>query len=147
LRESAREITGRQSSASEAVKWRELAEVLVTELRIAAGRTAVSSVPAFLAEHLKRRLWKLENRKQPQAGTEGAEARGSMVTQAEARACPDCFGTGMYYPGGFEKGVAKCKHERLGTQADEPEVASETSERASGPTPDGETEGTDELTE
>ena len=147
LRESTREITGRQPSASEAVKWRELAEVLITELRIAAGRTAVSSVPAFLAEHLKRRLWKLENRKQPQTGTEEAEARGPMVTQAEARACPDCFGTGMYYPGGFEKGVAKCKHERLGTQADGSEVASETSERASGPTPDGETEGTDKLTE
>lgn len=27
--------------------------------------------------------------------------------------CPDCFGTGMYYPEGFDKGVAKCRHERL----------------------------------
>lgn len=147
LRESTREITGRQPSASEAVKWRELAEVLITELRIAAGRTTVSSVPAFLAEHLKRRLWKLENRKQSQTGTEEGEARGPTVTQEEARACPDCFGTGMYYPGGFEKGVAKCKHEKLETRAGGSELASETFERASGPAPDDEIEGTNKLTE
>lgn len=27
--------------------------------------------------------------------------------------CPDCLGSGMWYPGGFEKGVAKCRHEKL----------------------------------
>jgi len=27
--------------------------------------------------------------------------------------CPDCQGSGFYYPEGVEKGVAKCKHERL----------------------------------
>jgi hypothetical protein len=113
LRENAKEITGRQPSAADASKWRELAEVLITELRIAAGRTTVSSVPAFLAEHLRRRLWKLENRKQPPAGAGEAEAPGPTVTREEALDCPDCFGTGMYYPGGFEKGVARCKHERL----------------------------------
>lgn len=113
LRENATEITGRQPSAAEAAKWRELAEVLITELRIAAGRTTVSSVPAFLAEHLRRRLWKLENRKQPPAGAGETETPGPTVTREEASECPDCFGTGMYYPGGFEKGVARCKHERL----------------------------------
>jgi len=113
LRESAREITGRQPSAAEAARWRELAEVLITELRIAAGRTTVSSVPSFLAEHLRRRLWKLENRKQTQEGTE-AEASGAAVTREELRECPDCFGTGMWYPEGFDKGVAKCRHEKLG---------------------------------
>lgn len=128
LRESAREITGRQPSAAESAKWRELAEVLVTELRIAAGRTTVSSAPAFLAEHLRRRLWKLENRKQPPAGAGEAEAGGQTATREEARECPDCFGAGMYYPGGFEKGVAKCKHERLRTKAGGAEVVSETSD-------------------
>lgn len=113
LRESAEEITGRQPSAAEAAKWGELAEVLVTELRIAAGRTNVSSVPAFLAEHLRRRLWKLENRRQPPAAEEGAEAAEATVTPEQARECTDCWGTGMYYPGGFEKGVARCRHERL----------------------------------
>jgi hypothetical protein len=27
--------------------------------------------------------------------------------------CPDCHGTGMWYPEGYEKGVAKCRHEKL----------------------------------
>lgn len=118
LRENAREITGRQPSAAEAGKWRELAEVLITELRIAAGRTTVSSVPAFLAEHLRRRLWKLEDRKQPPAGAGEAEASGSTVTRDEARQCPDCFGTGMWYPEGFDKGVARCEHKSLANQED-----------------------------
>ena len=113
LRKNATEITGRQPAATEAAKWRELAEVLIIELRIAAGRTTVSSVPAFLAEHLRRRLWKLENRKLPAAEAGEAEAIGPTITREEVFECPDCFGTGMYYPGGFEKGVARCKHERL----------------------------------
>lgn len=28
--------------------------------------------------------------------------------------CPDCNGTGFWYPEGVEKGVAKCKHEKVG---------------------------------
>jgi hypothetical protein len=32
---------------------------------------------------------------------------------ADAPNCPDCFGTGMWYPEGFDKGVARCRHERL----------------------------------
>lgn len=115
LRENSREITGREPAAAEAAKWRELAEVLITELRIAAGRTTVSSVPAFLAEHLRRRLWKLENRKQPPPAAGGAEAQEPTAARGDARECPDCGGTGMYYPGGFEKGVARCRHERLGS--------------------------------
>jgi hypothetical protein len=31
----------------------------------------------------------------------------------DASACPDCKGTGFYYPQGAEHGVVKCKHERL----------------------------------
>jgi hypothetical protein len=58
VRKTAKEITGREPSKAEAGRWAEVAEVLMTELRIAAGRTTVSSVPAFLAEHLRRRLWK-----------------------------------------------------------------------------------------
>jgi hypothetical protein len=113
LRQAAKEITGKKPTPSEAERWGELAEVLVTELKIAAGRTTVSSVPAFLAEHLRRRLWKLENRKQPPPAAEGGEATEPAVSREEARECPDCWGTGMYYPGGFEKGVARCSHERL----------------------------------
>jgi hypothetical protein len=43
---------------------------------------------------------------------------GSGVQESEPRVdiskCPDCFGTGMWYPEGFEKGVARCRHEKLG---------------------------------
>lgn len=126
LRENAREITGRQPSASDAAKWTELAEVLITELRIAAGRTTVSSVPAFLAEHLRRRLWKLDNRKQPPPGKDETQVQGSTISREEARGCPDCFGTGMYYPGGFEKGVAKCNHKRLRPDTGESECTGTT---------------------
>jgi hypothetical protein len=30
--------------------------------------------------------------------------------------CPDCKGTGFYYPKGVEGGVARCKHEQLGKE-------------------------------
>ena len=36
--------------------------MLVTELKVAASRTAVTSAPAFLAEHLRRRLRKADAR-------------------------------------------------------------------------------------
>lgn len=31
----------------------------------------------------------------------------------DASRCPDCMGTGFYYPSGKEKGVARCEHKRL----------------------------------
>jgi hypothetical protein len=103
-----RELTGKSSSPEH---WRELAELLTAELKIAAGRTTVSSVPAFLAEHLRRRLWKKEKR---QIEAEAAEQKGTtLMPKVDVLKCPDCFGTGMYYPEGYEKGVAKCPHSKL----------------------------------
>ena len=32
--------------------------------------------------------------------------------------CPDCNGTGFYYPQGVEGGVARCRHERLGREGE-----------------------------
>jgi hypothetical protein len=111
VRKTAKEITGKEPSKAEAARWAEVAEVLMTELRIAAGRTTVSSVPAFLAEHLRRRLWKKEKR---QIEAEAAEQKASTPTQKiDATKCPDCFGTGMYYPEGFDKGVTRCPHSKL----------------------------------
>ena len=37
----------------------------------------------------------------------------SSVATFDASACPDCQGTGFYYPNGREQGVAKCPHSRL----------------------------------
>jgi hypothetical protein len=34
----------------------------------------------------------------------------------DASQCPDCSGTGFYYPQGTEGGVARCKHEQLGKE-------------------------------
>ncbi len=31
----------------------------------------------------------------------------------DASSCPECGGTGFYYPEGVEKGVKICKHEKL----------------------------------
>jgi hypothetical protein len=111
LKKASKEITGKETSANEAIKWEELAEVLVTELKIAAGRTTVSNVPAFLAEHLRRRLWKKEKR---QIEAEAIEQQVSAILpKIDISKCSDCFGTGMYYPEGFDKGVAKCPHSKL----------------------------------
>ncbi|MCA1568694.1 MAG: replication initiator protein A [Acidobacteria bacterium] len=37
----------------------------------------------------------------------------SLPLDADAAKCPDCQGTGYWYPGGQAKGVAKCKHLKL----------------------------------
>jgi hypothetical protein len=117
MKKASKEITGRESSTHEAVRWEELAEVLITELKIAAGRTTVSSVPAFLAEHLRRRLWKKEKR---QIEAEAAEQeKTGQAPKVNALKCTDCFGTGMWYPEGFDKGVAKCIHSKLTKQGTE----------------------------
>jgi hypothetical protein len=111
FRKTTKEITGGKLTVTERHKLEELADVLLTELKIAAGRTTISSVPAFLAEHLRRRLWKKEKR---QIDAEAADSLTEAPTQkVDASHCPDCFGTGMWYPEGFEKGVARCRHEKL----------------------------------
>jgi len=107
-----KEITGKEPSVAEAERWRELGELLVTELKIAAGRTTVSNVPAFFTEHLRRRLWKKEKRQLEEEGKSAAGAQQSVV-KVDASRCPDCFGTGMWYPEGFERGVARCGHDKL----------------------------------
>ena len=120
LKKASREVTGRDVSPAERQRWAELSELLVTELKIAAGRTNVSSVPAFLTEHLRRRLWKKEKRQIEQERAESTKDSATRVP-VDASQCPDCFGTGMFYPEGFDKGVAKCRHSRLvaGARAEE----------------------------
>lgn len=115
LREAVKDVTGRESGPAEAERWGELADLLVTELKIAAGRTeGVSSVPAFLTEHLRRRLWKKDRGQlESENASTGLQMQKAAIP-AEVSKCPDCFGTGMWYPEGFEKGVARCRHEKLG---------------------------------
>jgi hypothetical protein len=109
LARAERELSGKVTS--DPSKWEDLADILVKELKIAAGRTTISNAPAFLAEHLRRRLWKKEK---SQIEAESAELKATaLARKVDASKCPDCFGTGMYYPEGFEKGVAKCPHSKL----------------------------------
>lgn len=113
LKRAVREVTGREAISADRAKWKELSDILITELKIAAGRTTVSNVPAFLAEHLRRRLWKKEKR---QIEDERSQEQPSAAPKVDASKCPDCFGTGMWYPEGFEKGVARCEHKALARQ-------------------------------
>jgi hypothetical protein len=117
LKSATKEITGKDLSPADKERWREVAEVLVAELKIAATRTTISSVPAFLAEHLRRRLWKIDKK---QAHAEGRELPDESVAQSssvEASKCPDCSGSGWWYPEGEIKGVARCKHEKLAVES------------------------------
>jgi hypothetical protein len=113
LQQAERELTGKTGDPE---KWKEPLEVILTELRIAAARTPlVSSAPSLLAEHLRRRLFKKDK---AQIESEGSEATTTsppklQLTNEQISKCPDCGGSGMYYPEGYEKGVAKCRHEEL----------------------------------
>jgi hypothetical protein len=111
--EATNSLTGRSPKAGEREQWAELAEVLVTELRIAATRTTVSSVPAFLAEHLRRRLWKKEKSQLAEPGDPSEASAASVFTCEQIQQCQDCGGSGFYYPSGFDGGVARCKHHNL----------------------------------
>lgn len=102
-----RELTGKNLARGD--QWQELSEVLIAELKIAAARTTVSNVPAFLAEHLRRRLWKLDKKQAREQGRELPDDVPSLA-QAAPSDCPNCRGTGWWYPNGPDKGVAKCKH-------------------------------------
>jgi hypothetical protein len=117
LKTTTKELTGKELSSSESERWKELAEVLMAELKIAAARTTISSVPAFLAEHLRRRLWKIDKK---QARAQGRELPDEMSSEpqssVDASCCPDCGGSGWWYPEGEAKGVAKCKHEKLAAE-------------------------------
>jgi hypothetical protein len=62
LKTASREVSGKEPSKADAERWAEVAELLVTELKVAAARTNVTSAPAFLAEHLRRRLRKTDAR-------------------------------------------------------------------------------------
>jgi hypothetical protein len=62
LKQTAKKVTGREPSPADRDRWKEVAELLATELEVAAARTTVTSAPAFLAEHLRRRLRKADAR-------------------------------------------------------------------------------------
>jgi hypothetical protein len=57
INEVSKKLIGKELKSDDNKKLKELAELLVMELEIAAARTdSISNVPAFLTEHLRRRL-------------------------------------------------------------------------------------------
>ncbi len=78
LRQAAEEVTGKGTTDAERGRWGEVAQLLVAELKVAATRTTISSAPAFLAEHLRRRLRKADAR---QIEREVAEAASGVAAQ------------------------------------------------------------------
>jgi hypothetical protein len=114
MQDATKQLTGKRLNPLDKERLGELAELLTTELKIAAARTTnVSSVPAFLTEHLRRRLWKTDKKQVSEEGRSDVSPAKSVLSNEQARNCPDCGGSGMYYPEGYEKGVSKCRHERL----------------------------------
>ena len=79
LKTASREVSGKEPSKADAERWSEVAELLVTELKVAASRTTVTSAPAFLAEHLRRRLRKADAR---QIEREVSEANSKQAAGA-----------------------------------------------------------------
>jgi hypothetical protein len=111
LRRALKEETDREVSPA---NLDELDELLAQEFKIAAGRTGtVSDAGAFFAEHLRRRLWKKDKRQLEKEMEDSSHVTQQSLPKVDASQCPDCFGTGMYYPEGFDRGVARCGHEKL----------------------------------
>ena len=108
-----RAMTGEVGRRVEAAPLAELAEMLAAEFKLAEGRTGVVSNPAaFFLEHMRRRLWKKEKRQLDGEG-KSEVVSSNLSGKVDASKCPDCFGTGMWYPEGFERGVARCGHSKL----------------------------------
>jgi dephospho-CoA kinase len=111
FRELEREIIGKNSASLQ--QWQDLRELLITELKIAATRTTVSNVPAFLTEHLRRRLWKVDKKRATEIAAAGQGSRAQSAGDKEKQKCLDCAGTGFWYPDGPDKGVTRCMHLKL----------------------------------
>jgi len=77
LKEATRKLTGKPPLAIERERWAEVARAIVEELERAAARAeTISSVPAFLAAHLRRRFGQ-----KPAARREGKRAGSAADTQ------------------------------------------------------------------
>jgi len=83
LKTASREVSGTEPSRADAERWAEVAELLVTELKVAASRTTVTSAPAFLAEHLRRRLRKTDARQIEREVGEASSRQPASITKPE----------------------------------------------------------------
>lgn len=86
LRQTAKKVTGREPLPAEQERWKEVAELLATELEVAASRTTVTSAPAFLAEHLRRRLRKADSRQIEKEVVEASSKQTAGASRPELTA-------------------------------------------------------------
>jgi hypothetical protein len=89
LKQAAKKVTGREPSPAERARWKEVAELLATELEVAASRTAVTSAPAFLAEHLRRRLRKADARQIEREVREASSGGAKLAGAAKPELSPE----------------------------------------------------------
>lgn len=81
LQQTTSELTGLHSTHADEPRWTEVAQVIAAELKDAASKTTVSSVPAFLATHLKRRFAAPQRREKRELASQPAsEAETSPET-------------------------------------------------------------------
>jgi hypothetical protein len=79
-------ISGKPPNKNQQRKWTELAELLIMELEVASARTtSVSDVPAFLTEHLRRRLMPVKGKV--------AKPKSNKSPQTGKQQPPDSIGT------------------------------------------------------
>lgn len=85
LASAVHELTGKRTSAADAARWREVAEMLVTELKRAAGNAgSVTSPAAFLVAHLERSFRQKPSRETPKSRlTDRRDEVGKTVEFAE----------------------------------------------------------------
>lgn len=77
---ASRKLVGKNLSKNDREKWGELGELLVMEMELAAARTkSVSNLPAFLTEHLRRRLTGRESSAEAKAGKSERFGKAGVV--------------------------------------------------------------------
>ena len=88
---AAERFTGKKLSKYEREKWGSLADLLILELEIAAKRTdTISSLPAFLTEVIRRKLFtNARHKKQPVSRLKDSIGQTDQLTEFEIKPLDD----------------------------------------------------------
>ena len=93
LRQVTLDVTGREPTIADSARWQAVGEVLVTELKIIAARTnVISSAPAVLNEHLRRRLGKAESKTLEGSAVSTEQSKPKINREFTNEPCPVCKG-------------------------------------------------------
>jgi hypothetical protein len=112
LQDAEREVAGKTGDLT---RWFDVLNIIIAELKVAASRSSVvSSAPAFLAEHLRRRLGRAErqssDQQNPQVTSEAPVS--SRKREFTDEPCSACKGSLMeIMPNGEKKRCGHCRDE------------------------------------